>query len=123
MRWAPTSKFEHSNRELLALSICRDMAVFVVLEVSGDPRGVSGGSQGRPRGAQGRARASHGRPWGPRGVPGRTRGVPGVSDECPVDPRGPRGLWGRPGHPQDLFHKDDSVILFRNITPYNHPII
>ena len=30
MRWALTGSFEHSNRELLALSICRDMTVFVI---------------------------------------------------------------------------------------------
>ena len=29
--WALMGSFEHSNRELLALYICRDMAVFVVL--------------------------------------------------------------------------------------------
>ena len=29
-RWVPTSRFEHSNRQVLALDICLDMVVSVV---------------------------------------------------------------------------------------------
>ena len=108
-RWVPTSRFENSNRELLALCICRAVAVFVVhkgsLEVPGGPRGpggVSGTSSGGPR--------------GPRGVPRGPRGVPGVLGACPGDPRDPRELQGHPRHPRDPFHKGDSVNLFYNIT-------
>ena len=90
MRWALMGSFEHSNRELLALSICRDMTVFVV------------------------HKESHRGPEGSPGVPGACPGVPGaspgVAGVCPGDPRESRGLWGRPGHPLDPFHKDDSVI-------------
>ena len=88
MRWAPTSRFERSNRELLALYICRNMTVFVVhkgsLEVPGVPgasRGVPGASQGRPPVSQGRARASQGRPL-PRGSLG-SQGAPGTSRASP----------------------------------------
>ena len=60
-RWVPASRFEHSNRDLLALHTCRDMAVFVVHKVS---LAVSVGSQGRPRGV----------PEGSPGVPGGSLG-------------------------------------------------
>ena len=63
-RWVPKSRFEHSNRELLALYICHAMVVFVV---HGDPLGSQGrawGAQGRPRGSQ---RHALGRPGHPRG--------------------------------------------------------
>ena len=96
MRWALLSRFEHSNRERLALSLCRDMTVFVVhkgsLEVPRGPRGFQGvpgaslgglrdvpeGSQGRPWGSQGRPRGSQGRAQGIRGIPGSSRDVPGI---------------------------------------------
>ena len=86
MRWALMGSFEHSNQELLALSICRDMTVFVIpggrraslggpWDVPVGPRGVLGGSQGRPWGSQGRARGSQERPWGSQG---RAQGIPGI---------------------------------------------
>ena len=116
MRWVPASRFEHSNRELLALYICRDTTALVVHEgslevpgvpgaslgrlrdVPGGPKGVPGrASQGRSQGSQGRARASQ---VHPRGSQGHGQGIPEI----------PWGLGGRPGHPRDPFHKDDSVI-------------
>ena len=118
MRWALMGSFEHSNRELLALSICRDMTVFVIHKgfIRGPWRtpGTPGASQGRLRDV----------PEGPRGVPGRPRGVPGGPRGVPRAPRGvPRGLRGVPrgspgfqGAPGTFlaspgsFHKDDSVI-------------
>ena len=134
MRWALTGSFEHSNRELLALSICRNMTVFAIHRSpwgsSGRPwgvpgaspgglRDVPGGSQGASPGSHGRARGSRGVPWGPRGVPGASPKVPGA---CSGDLRDPRGLRRRPRHPRDPFHKDyaviyHSVIRFRNMIP------
>ena len=68
MRWVPTSRFEHSSRELLALYICRDMTGFVVpggpWGSQGRPRGVPGASLGGHGGSQGRAQGSQARPWG-----------------------------------------------------------
>ena len=72
------------------------------LEVPGDPRGVPGGSQGRPQCVPGA--------W--LGLPGASLRLPGA---CPGDPWDPKGLWGRPRHLRDPFHKDDSVIQFHNI--------
>ena len=72
-----------------------------------DPYEVPGGlraSQGRPRGVSGRSRG------GPRNVPGSPRGVPGVPTGVPRGSWDPRGLRGRPRHPRDPFHKDDSMI-------------
>ena len=100
MRWVPTSRFKHSNPELLALYICRDVIVFVVWGVPGGPRGVSGTPPGDPRGLP---LGPSSVPWGPRSVPGDPRGVP----------RGSPGCEGAPGTPlasQDSFHEDDSVI-------------
>ena len=56
-------------------------------------------------------------PGGLSAAPGGPRGVPGVREACPGDPRDPRGLQGCAGHPWDPFHKDDSVISFRNMSP------
>ena len=54
---------------------------------------------------------SQGRPWVvPGACPGDPGASPGVPGPCPGDPWDPRGPQGRPGHPMDLFHKDDSVI-------------
>ena len=121
MQWVQTSSFEHSNRELLALYTCRDMAVFVIhnrsQEVPGGPRGVFRGLRDVPGGLRDV-------PWGPRGVPGRPRSVPGGPRAVSGGPRGvlagprgvpkeswdPRGLRGRPGHPRDPFHKDYSIV-------------
>ena len=85
MRWALMGSFECSNRELLALYICRDMTFFVVhkgsprvpRESQGRPWDVPGacpGSQGRPRGSQGRAQGIPGIPGGSGDVPG----IPGI---------------------------------------------
>ena len=124
MRWALTSRLEHSNQELLALSVCRDIVVFVVrkgfLEVLGVPgaslgrlRDVPGGPRGRALGSQGRARgsqglASLGRPRGPRSVPRGSPGSQGGSRDVPCIP------W-------ILFMKTipyyDSIISFHNIIP------
>ena len=97
MRWVPVGSFKHSNRELLALSICRDMTVLVVpkgprgfpgvpeaslgrlRDVPGGPRGVDGRPRGVPRGHRGVPGRPRGVPWGPRSVP---RGSPG-SQESP----------------------------------------
>ena len=114
MRWAPTSSFKDSNRELLALYVCRDMAVFVVHKSSQEVPGVPGASLGRlrdfpgvPGACPGVLGASGGVPGACPGLPGASPGVPGA---CPGDPQDPRWLQERPGHPQDSFHKDDSVI-------------
>ena len=110
MRWALMGSFEHSNRELLALSICRDMTVFVIhmWAIRGPWR-----SQGVPEGSLGGLRDV---PVGPRGVPRRPRGVPGRPRGVPGRPMGVPGSQGRaqgiPGIPQY-----NSVILFRNIIP------
>ena len=88
MRWALTSRFEHNDRELLALFICRDMTVFVVHK----------GSHRGPRGSLERLRDV---PVGPRGVPGRPRSVPGGPRSVPWRPSGvperPRGVPEGPG--------------------------
>ena len=110
MRRALTSRFEHSNRELLALSVCRDIAFFVVHGSPGGLRGVPGESQERARGSHGRPGGPRDVPRGPRGVPRRPRGVPGVARGVPRDLWDPKGLWGRPRHPRDPLRKDDSVI-------------
>ena len=101
MRWAPTSRLEHSNQELLALYLCRDVAVFVV---PGGLRGVPPESQWRARWSQGRPRGARVVPRGPKSVPGGSQGISGL-------------LQGRPGRPWAPFHKDDSVISFHNIIP------
>ena len=66
MRWASMSRFGHSNRELLALEICRDMAVFVVRIKLGLLWGAPGGALKR---AQGLALK------GPRGALKRAQGL------------------------------------------------
>ena len=82
MRWALTSSFEHSNRELLALSVCRDTTVFVVHKGSHrGPIGVLWGCPGVPR--------------GPRGVAGRPRGDLGVPGACRASQVHPQGSQGR----------------------------
>ena len=97
MRWALMGSFEHSNPQLLALYIHRDMIVFVVhkrsLEVPGGsqgrPRGVSGTSpgdlrgvpgvpEGRDLGSQGGPCRSQGRAQGVPGIPGGSGDVPGI---------------------------------------------
>ena len=67
--------------------------------------GVMGGAQGRP--SLGVSGACPGVPGASPVVPGASLGLPGA---CPGDPRDPRGLQGRCGHPMDPFHEDDSVI-------------
>ena len=89
-QWVPTNRVKHSNPELLALDICRAMAVFVVRGGVGGPRVVPGGSPGRGRGSQGRARMSQGRP---RGSQGRAQGIPEI----------PGGSGDVPGIPGILF--------------------
>ena len=85
MRWVPTGRFEHSIRELLALYICRDAAVFVIHKRSLGVPGVPGAS----------LRCLRNVPGGPRGVPGRPRGVPWCPRGAPEGPRGvPRGPRG-----------------------------
>ena len=85
MRWALMGSLEHSNRELLALYICRNMITCVIHKRSQEVPGGPRGSLGRPRGVFG---GSQGRPWGPRGARGGPRGLPG-------SPRGvPRGSLG-----------------------------
>ena len=81
---APTSMFEHSNRELLVLYTCGDMVGFVVHKrCHRGPRG----SPGVPGASLGRLRDV---PGGPRSVPGRPRGVPGGPRDVP------RGSQARP---------------------------
>ena len=80
------------------------------LRSQGRPWGVSGTSPGVPGawpgvpGASSEVPGSQGRAWGsqgrPQGSQGRAQGIPGI----------PRGLWGRPGHPRNPSHKDDSGI-------------
>ena len=65
---------------------------------------VPGACPGGPQGVPG---ACPGVPGAFLGVPGTSPGVPGA---CPGDPGDPMRLRGRPGHPRDPFHKDDSVI-------------
>ena len=86
MRWAPASRFEHSNQELLALYICSDLTIFVFLGgprgSQGRPWGVPGASLGGPRGApggfQGRPRRCQVRAQGIPGIPGVSGDVPGI---------------------------------------------
>ena len=89
---------------------------FVVHRSPWGHMGVPWGSQGRARGLSGTSGTfSGGRrgvPWGPIGVPGASPGVPGT---CPGDIWDPRGLRGRPGHPQDSVRKNYSIIYFHNI--------
>ena len=99
MRWALLGSFEHSNRELLALSICGDLTVFVVHK--GSHRGAIGfpggprRSQGRPWGVPG---TSPGVPGACPGVPGASAGVPGACLGVPWASRGHRGVpKGSPG--------------------------
>ena len=83
-------------------------------------KGVPGGplgSQGRPRGV---SVTSQG---GPGGVPWGARGVPEVPGACPGDPWDPRGVQGRPGYPQDPFHKDGSVLESHDIIPQYDSVI
>ena len=107
MRWVPMGRFGHSNPELLALYIYGDMAVFVIhkrsLEVPGGPRGVPGGSQGCARESQASPWESQGRARGPQE---RARGAQGRAWGSLAS----KGVPGRPRHPQDPFHKHDSVI-------------
>ena len=71
-------QFEHSNRELLALHICREIAVFAVHAGPGGPRGVPGGSQGCARGSQKRPLGPQGRAQGIPGIPGCSRAIAGT---------------------------------------------
>ena len=97
MRCALTSSFERSNRELLALSICRGMAVFVVHKGSnrgpwgslGVPGASPGGLRDVPGGPRGVPRRPRGVPGRPRGVPGRPMGVPGSQGRAQGIPRIP----------------------------------
>ena len=83
------------------------MAPWSFLASQGRPWGVSGTSLGVPGACAGVPGASRGNPGVCPGVPGAFSGVPGA---YPGDPQDPRGLRGRPGHPQDPFHKDESVV-------------
>ena len=115
---ALTSSFEHSSQELLALSICRDMAVLVVHKMSLEVSRGPGASLG-----------------GPKRVPGVARRGPGVPRACPCVPERPQASKGRaqeipgipgisrvgPGIPGVLFIKMilsyDCIISFRNMIP------
>ena len=78
---------------LLALSICRDIAVDMLHGGPGVLR--ARGSQGRARGSEGRAQESQGQPQGSQG---RAQGIPGM-------PGGSGDVQGIPG------------ILFINMIP------
>ena len=81
--------------------------------VPGTCPGLRGTSPGVPGACPGVPGTSPGVPGTSPGVPGPCPGVPGASPgvpwACPWDLRDPKGLR-RPRHPQDPFHKDDSVI-------------
>ena len=93
MRWALTGSFEHSNRELLALSICGNMSIFVVhkgsQEVPAGPRSVPGGSQGVPEASLGGLRDVPGVPGAHVGVPGASQGSQGRAQGVPGIPGAP----------------------------------
>ena len=91
--WGDGSQQAGLNTSIESFWRCICVEIFVFLLSSG----VLGWSQGRPRAVPGAC----------PGFPGASPGVPGP---CPGDPLDPRGLWRRPTHPRDPFHKDDSVI-------------
>ena len=111
MRWVPMGRFERTNRKLLALETCRDIAIFVGHTGSLRMPGVPQASQGRPWGVARACPGSQGRPWG---VPGASLGVPGRPLWSQGRAQGIPGIPGSsgdvPGIPRILFHEDESVI-------------
>ena len=89
------------------LIYCRFCGPWGSLGVLGASLGVPGCPRGVPVGSQER----------PLGVPGECPEVPGAlgsQKRAQRIPWIPCGLRGRPGHPRDRFHKDDSG---RNMIP------